>query len=84
MTMFFVGTVTGDTRYLPVSEHQTGNFLTLRNPVTSLDPEGIKRIKVHPVKCPRCMLTVMVRPDDEVCPVCGTSLAKSPKQRSVI
>jgi len=42
--------------------------------MTSLDPKEIKRVKVHPVKCPRCKLTVMVRPEDEVCPVCESSL----------
>jgi rubrerythrin len=74
MIMFFVGTATGDIHYLPVSDHQSENYLTLRNPVTSLDPEEIKRVKVHPVKCSRCKLTVMVKPAEKVCPLCGNSL----------
>jgi len=42
MTMFSVGTATGDTHYLPVSDHQSENFLTLRSPTTNLDPYRIK------------------------------------------
>ena len=40
------------------------------------DPDEIKRVKVHPVKCPKCKLTVMTRPDDKVCPVCDGALPK--------
>jgi rRNA maturation endonuclease Nob1 len=42
--------------------------------MTSLDPDEIKRVKVHPVKCSKCKLTVMVKLDDKVCPACGTAL----------
>jgi len=76
MIMFFVGTATGDTYYLPVSDNYSKNFPTLRNPVTSLDPTEIQRVKVHPVKCPRCKLTAMVKPSEKVCPVCGQQLQK--------
>jgi rRNA maturation endonuclease Nob1 len=48
--------------------------------MTSLDPNEIKRVKVHPVKCSRCKLTVMVQLDDVVCPVCGGALLR-PVQR---
>jgi rRNA maturation endonuclease Nob1 len=51
--------------------------------ITPLDPEEIKRIKVQPVKCPRCKLTVMVTPNDKVCPVCGSELLKSKKRSNV-
>jgi len=43
-TMSFAGTATGDTHYLPVSDHQSKTFLTLRNIMTSLDPDEIKRV----------------------------------------
>jgi rRNA maturation endonuclease Nob1 len=74
MTIFSVGTATRDTHYLPVSNHQRAVFLNLRNLMTSLDPDEIKRVKLHPVKCPKCKLTVMVKPTEKVCPVCGSSL----------
>ncbi len=48
--------------------------------MTSLDPDDIKRVKLHTVKCPKCKLTVMVKPDDKVCPVCGSSLPKPEKR----
>jgi len=70
------GTAIGDTHYLPVSDHQSENFLTLRSPMTSQDPDKIKGVKVHPVKCPRCKLTVMVKASEKVCPVCGSSLLR--------
>ena len=38
--------------------------------MTSLDPDKIKRVKVHPVKCPRCRLTVEVKPSEKKCPKC--------------
>jgi DNA-directed RNA polymerase subunit RPC12/RpoP len=72
--MFSVGTATGDTHYMLVSDHQRENFLTPRSPPTNLDPEKIYRVKDHSVRCPNCTLTVMVKPDDKVCPVCGSAL----------
>jgi len=45
--------------------------------MASLDPTEIKRVKVHPVKCPRCKVTVVIKPDDKVFSVCGGSLPKS-------
>ena len=36
--------------------------------------DEIKRVKVHPVKCPKCKLTPMVKLDDKVCSVCGGPL----------
>jgi rRNA maturation endonuclease Nob1 len=42
--------------------------------MTSLDPDEIKRVKVHPIKCSNCKLTVMVKPTEKVCPVCGDLL----------
>ena len=48
-----------------------------KSPMTSaLDPTEINRVKVYPVKCLKCKLTVMARTVDKVCPVCGTILAK--------
>lgn len=38
--------------------------------MTSLDPVEIKRVKLHPVKCPKCKLTVMVKPSEKKCPKC--------------
>jgi len=42
--------------------------------------DEIERVKVHPVKYPRCKLTVMVKLSDKVCPVCGSSLSKHAKR----
>ena len=50
--------------------------------MTNLDPAEIKRVKLHPVKCSKCKLTEMVKPDDKVCPVCGSSLPRPAKRRS--
>ena len=38
--------------------------------MTSLDPEEIKRVKIHPVECPKCKLTVEVKPSEKKCPKC--------------
>jgi len=48
--------------------------------VISQDPPEIKRVKVHPVKCPKCKVTVMVKASDKVCPVCGSELPKPVKR----
>ena len=79
-TMSFAGTATGDTHYLPVSDHQSKTFLTLRNIMTSLDPDEIKRVKLHAVKCPKCKANLMIKPTEKVCPVCGGSLPKPAKR----
>jgi len=71
MTIFSVGTATRDTLYLPVSDHLSETFLNLRNLLTSLDPDEIKRVKVRPVKCPKCKANLMIKPTEKVCPVCG-------------
>jgi rRNA maturation endonuclease Nob1 len=42
--------------------------------MTSLDPDEIKRVKLYPVKCPKCKADLMVKPTEKVCPVCGGSL----------
>jgi rRNA maturation endonuclease Nob1 len=42
----------------------------------ALDPDEIKRVKVHPVKCPKCKFTIIVNLIEGVCPVCGSALAK--------
>jgi rRNA maturation endonuclease Nob1 len=42
--------------------------------MTSLDSDDIKRVKIHPVKCSKCKLTIMAKPDDKMCPVCGDLL----------
>ena len=47
--------------------------------MTSLDPEEINRVKDQPVKCTNCKLTVMVRPEGKVCPVCESSLTRPAK-----
>ena len=60
--MCFAGTATRDTHYLPVSNHERATFLNLRNQMTNLDPDEIKRVKLHPVKCSKCKLTEMVSP----------------------
>ena len=78
-TMFTAGIATRDTHYLPVPNHQSKTFLTLRNIMTSLDPAEIERVKLHAVKCPKCKLTPMVKPTEKVCPVCGGSLPKLEK-----
>jgi rRNA maturation endonuclease Nob1 len=80
MTRFFAGTATRDIHYLPVSDQQSKTFLNLRNLMTSLDPDEIKRVKLHPVKCPRCKANLMIKPTEKVCPVCGSSLPKPEKR----
>jgi hypothetical protein len=40
-------------RKYSVSECFQPPFLNLRSLMTSLDPDDIKRVKVHPVKCPK-------------------------------
>ena len=42
--------------------------------MTTLDPDEIKRVKLHAVKCPKCKADLMIKPEDKVCPVCGGSL----------
>ena len=42
--------------------------------MTSLDPDAIKRVKLQPVVSSKCKLIAMVKPKDEVCLVCGSSL----------
>jgi rRNA maturation endonuclease Nob1 len=74
MTIFSVGTATRDTHYLPVSNHERVTVLNLRSLMTSLDPDDIKRVKVHPVKCSQCKANLLIRPTEKVCPVCGGSL----------
>jgi uncharacterized Zn finger protein (UPF0148 family) len=76
MNTSFAGTATRDTHSLPVSDHQSKTFLTLRNLMTSLDPAEIKRVKLHPVKCPKCKADLMIKPTEKVCPVCGYSLKR--------
>jgi Zn finger protein HypA/HybF involved in hydrogenase expression len=80
MTILSVGTATRDTHYLPVSDHQSKTFLTLRNIMTSLEAVEIERAKLHAIKCPKCKLTVRVKLDDKVCPACEGSLPKPEKR----
>lgn len=42
--------------------------------MSSLDPDEIKRVKVHVVKCPKCKLTVKVKPSEKKCPKCKYTL----------
>ena len=44
--------------------------------MTSLDPDEIKRVKVHVGKCPGCKLTVKVKPSEKKCPKCKYTLNK--------
>lgn len=44
--------------------------------MTSFDPDEIKRVKLHAVKCSECKIAAMVKPGDEMCPVCGSALPK--------
>jgi rRNA maturation endonuclease Nob1 len=46
----------------------------------TLEPEEIKRVKLHPVKCSKCKADLMIRPTEKVCPVCGGSLPKPGKR----
>jgi rRNA maturation endonuclease Nob1 len=71
MTIFSVGTATGSILYLLVSNHQRAVFLNLRNLMTSLDLDEIKRVKLHPDKCSKCKANLLIRPTEKVCPVCG-------------
>jgi rRNA maturation endonuclease Nob1 len=50
---------------------------------STLEPAEIKRVKLHPVKCPKCKANLMIKPTEKVCPVCGGSLpARSLPERS--
>ena len=48
--------------------------------MASLDSTEIKRLEVHPGKCPRGKLTVMVKPTEKVWPACESRLAKLPER----
>ena len=48
--------------------------------MTSLDPDEIKRVKLHPVKCAKCKANLLIRATEKVCPVCGGSLPKPVKR----
>jgi ssDNA-binding Zn-finger/Zn-ribbon topoisomerase 1 len=72
--MSFAGTAIRATHSLPVSDHQRVTFLNLRNLMTSLGPDEIKRVKVHVVKCPECKVTVKVKPSEKKCPKCKYTL----------
>jgi hypothetical protein len=47
--------------------------------MTSLDPDEIKRVKLHPVKCSKCKADLMIRLTEKVGPVCGSALPKPEK-----
>jgi len=47
--------------------------------MTSIDPDEIKRVKLHSVKCPKCKANLMIKPIEKVCPVCGSYLPKLEK-----
>lgn len=38
--------------------------------MTSLDPDEIKRVKLHAVKCSKCKFNLMIGPTEKVCPIC--------------
>ena len=80
MTMFFAGTATSDTHYLTVSGHQSVTFLILGSLIARLDPDEIKPVKLHSVKCPKCKASLMIRPAEKVCPVCKALLPNSKKR----
>jgi hypothetical protein len=61
MTILSVGTAIGNILQVSVSKHESKTFLNLRNLMTSFDPDDIKRVKLHSVKCPKCKLTVIVK-----------------------
>jgi hypothetical protein len=42
--------------------------------MSSLDPDEIKRLEVHVVKCPKCKLTVKVKLSEKKCPKCKYTL----------
>jgi rRNA maturation endonuclease Nob1 len=48
--------------------------------MTSLDPDEIKRVKLHAVKCPKCKADLMIKATEKVCPVCGSELPKPEKR----
>ena len=45
----------------------------------TLDPDEIKRVKLHAVKCFMCKVNLMIRPTEKVCPVCGGALPTQKK-----
>jgi len=47
---------------------------------SALEPDEIKRVKLHSVKCLKCKANLMIRPTEKLCPVCGDSLAKPGKR----
>ena len=42
--------------------------------MTSQDPDEIKRVKVHAVKCPKCKADLMLEPTEKVYPVSDSEL----------
>ena len=42
--------------------------------------DEVKRVKVHPVKCPKCKANLMIRPTEKVRPVCGSSFSEPVKR----
>jgi hypothetical protein len=60
MITFSVGIATGGILFLPFPNHKRATFLNLRNPITSLNTDEIKRVKLHPVKCPKCKANLMI------------------------
>ena len=44
-----------------------------------MNPDEIKRVKLHSVKCPKCKINLMIRPTEKVCPVCRGMLEKNKK-----
>ncbi len=44
--------------------------------MTSLETVEIERAKLHPVKCSKCKVSLMIRPTEKVCPVCGGLLPR--------
>jgi rRNA maturation endonuclease Nob1 len=47
---------------------------------STLEPDDIKRVKLHSVKCPKCKANLMVKLTEKVCPVCGGLLPKHGKR----
>jgi hypothetical protein len=77
----FAGTATVTIRSLNISiDPKTSTGKRKNQMSNTLEPDEIKRAKVHPVKCHKCKANLMIRPTDRGCPVCGRKLAKPVKR----
>ena len=81
MRKSIAGTATVTIRSLNISVGPKTSTGKRKNQMSNtLEPEEIKRVKLHRVKCSQCKANLMIKPTEKVCPVCGGSLPKPGKR----